>query len=99
MSTYAAIESIVVAVIALVSLFYVLKVIVPGPMQAMRMRVADRLGRTANEGSRLSVLVDRLRVDGASQGCATGCDSGGCNGCSVARHVAPQPARDSANQS
>jgi hypothetical protein len=99
MSTYAAIESIVVAVIALVSVFYALKVIVPGPMQAMRFRVADWLGRTANQGSRLSVLVDRLRVDGASQGCATGCDSGGCNGCSVARRVAPQPARDGANRS
>jgi hypothetical protein len=98
MSTYAAIESIVVAVIALVSVFYALKVIVPGPMQAMRFRVADWLGRTANQGSRLSVLVDKLRVDGASQGCATGCNSG-CNGCSVASRVAPQPARDSANQS
>ena len=98
MSTYAAIESIVVAMIALVSVFYVLKVIVPAPMQAVRIRVADWLGRTANQGSRLSVLVDRLRVDGASQGCATGCDSG-CNGCHVARHVAPQPARDRANQS
>jgi hypothetical protein len=98
MSTYAAIESIVVAVIALVSVFYVLKIIVPGPMQAMRIRVADWLGRTANEGSRLSVLVNRLRVDDASQGCATGCDSG-CNGCHVARRVAPQPARDRANQS
>ncbi len=98
MSTYAAIESIVVAVIALVSVFYALKVIVPGPMKAMRFRAADWLGRTASQGSRLSVLVDRLRVDGASQGCATGCNSG-CNGCSVARRVAPQPARDSANQS
>ncbi len=98
MSTYAAIESIVVAVIALVSAFYVLKVIVPGPLKAMRFRVADWLGRTANQGSRLSVLVDRLRVDGASQGCATGCNSG-CNGCSVASRVAPQSARDSANQS
>ena len=98
MSTYAAIESIVVAVIALVSVFYALKVFVPGLMQAMRFRFADWLGRTANQGSRLSVLVDRLRVDGASKGCATGCNSG-CNGCSVARRVAPQPARDSANQS
>jgi len=98
MSTYAAIESIVVAVVALVSVFYVLKVIVPGPMQAMRFRVADWLGRTANQGSRLSVLADRLRVDGASHGCATGCDSA-CNGCSVASRVARQPARDGANRS
>ena len=98
MSTYAAIESIVVAAIALVSAFYVLKVIVPGPMQAMRIRVADWLGRTANDGSPLNALVDRLRDDGASQGCATGCGSG-CNGCGVARRVAPQPARDGASRS
>jgi len=98
MSTYAAIESIVVAMISLVSAFYVLKVIVPGPMQVVRISVADWLGRTANDGSRLSALVERLRVDDASQGCATGCNSG-CNGCSVASRDAPQPARGGANRS
>ena len=95
MSTYAAIESIVVAVIALVSVFYVLKVFFPGPVQITRMRVADRLSRMASNGSRLSSLAENLRVDGTSRGCATGCGSG-CNGCSVATRAEPLPAGDRA---
>ena len=97
MSTYAAIESIVVAVIALVSAFYVLKIFFPGPMQIVRLRVADRLSRMASHGSRLSSLAASLRVDGASRGCATGCGSG-CNGCSVATRAEPLPARDGAER-
>lgn len=85
MSAYAAIESIVVAVLALVSVFYVLKVMIPGPMHSMRMRIAELLlSRNAGHDSPLSSLAARLRLDGQSGGCASGCESGGCNGCSVA---------------
>lgn len=97
MSTYAAIESIVVAVIAMVSVFYVLKLIVPGPMQIVRMRVADRLSRMANHGGRLSSLAASLRVEGPSRGCATGCGSG-CNGCGITTRAGRLPARDSAER-
>lgn len=97
MSTYAAIESIVVALIALVSMFYVLKIIVPGPMQTIGNRVANRLSRMASHGSRLSSLAASLRVDGPSRGCATGCGSG-CNGCGITTRAGRLPARDSAER-
>jgi hypothetical protein len=97
MSTYAAIESIVVAVLALVSAFYVLKVFAPGPMQFVRMRAADRLSRMASPGSRLGLLAARLRADGPSRGCASGCDSG-CKGCSVASRAGTLPVRDRADR-
>lgn len=97
MSTYAAIESIFVAVIALLSVFHVLKLVVPGSMQIVRMRVADRLSRMSNHGSRLSSLAASLRVDGPSRSCATGCGSG-CNGCGVATRAGPPPARDNAER-
>ena len=82
MSAYAAIESIVVAMLALVSVFYVLKAFAPGPLRNMRVRVADWLSRRAH-GSPLNVLAAKLRAGGPSSGCATGCESG-CNGCGIA---------------
>jgi hypothetical protein len=97
MNIYAAIESVVVAVMALVSVFYVLKLVVPGPMQSIRRRVADRLGRLAGHNRSLRSLADRLRVDGSSGGCATGCESGGCNGCHVASRAAMLSGRDGAD--
>ena len=97
MSTYAAIETIVVAVIALVSLFHVLRIFFPGPVQIVRMRVADRLSRMASHGSRLSSLAEKLRADDSSRGCATGCGSG-CNGCSVATRAEPLPDGDGAER-
>jgi hypothetical protein len=93
MSIYTAIESIVVAVLALVSVFYVLKLIVPGPMQSIRNRLADRLSRMAGHSSALSSLAAQLRVEDPSRDCATGCSSG-CDGCSVAGRAGPLAARD-----
>lgn len=92
MNVYAAIESIVVAVVALVSVFYVLKAFIPGPVQNARVRIADWLSRTAHGGWR-NLLAARLRVDGPSGGCATGCGDG-CNGCSISTRARPLPARD-----
>ncbi len=93
MSAYVAIESIVVAVLALASLFYVLKAFIPGPLNNIRMHAAGWLSRTAHRGSRLNLLATRMRVDGASGGCASGCESG-CNGCGIAARARPQSARD-----
>jgi hypothetical protein len=93
MSIYAAVEFTVVALIALVSLFYVTKAFIPGPMRKVRVRVADWLSRTVHHDSRLNLLAARLRVGGPSSGCATGCDSG-CNGCDIAARAQPQSAGD-----
>ncbi len=91
MSVYAAIESLAVAVLALVSVLYVLKAFMPAPLHNIRVRTAGWLSRTARHGSRLELLASRMRVDSPSGGCATGCESG-CNGCgSSARDL---PARD-----
>ena len=93
MNVYAAIELIVVALLALVSVFYVAKAFIPGPVQKVSVRLADWLGRTAHHGSRLNVLAARLRIDGPSSGCSTDCGSG-CNGCSIAARARPESAGD-----
>lgn len=90
MSVYAAVESIVVAMLALVSVYYVLKVFAPGLLRNLRVRIADWLSRPAHR-SPLNVLATRLRADGPSSGCATGCESG-CNGCGIAARSRSLPA-------
>ena len=59
MSVYAAVESIVVAMLALVSVYYVLKVFAPGLLRNLRVRIADWLSRPAH-GSPLNVLADQV---------------------------------------
>jgi hypothetical protein len=92
MSAYAAIESIVVAMLALASVFYVLKAFAPGLLRKLRLRIADWMSRPAHE-SPLNVLAARLRADGPSSGCATGCESG-CNGCGIASRARSLPAHN-----
>ena len=99
MSIYAAIESVIVLVVALISAYYVLKLIVPGPMRRMRARIAERLSKKAGSGSPLGFLAVRLQEDNEpSAGCATGCESGGCNGCNLATRTDFLSARDSADR-
>ncbi len=99
MSIYAVIESIVVMVVALISAYYVLKLIVPGPMRRMRAHIAQRLRKKAGSGGPLGLLAARLREDNdPSAGCASGCESGGCNGCNLATRTDFLSARDGADR-
>jgi hypothetical protein len=95
MSAYAAVESIIVAVLVLASALIVLNAFFPGPVHRIRVRLAGWVSLATKEGP-LNRFATRLASDGATGGCATSCQSG-CNGCGLAtRVVEPRPVGDDA---
>ncbi len=83
MNLYAVLEPALIALIVAVSLYHVMKLVMPRIVQDARTSVARRLGRGAGAASWRNTLASRMRDVVPENACGAGC-GGGCNGCSVA---------------
>lgn len=79
MSSYAVFETVIVSLVALVSIYQVMKVLLPRTMQRLRASIVNR--RNGGRGDERA-LATGLPDPGASSGCGVGCGSA-CNGCGI----------------
>jgi hypothetical protein len=83
MNVYAFLEPALIALIVAVSLYHVMKLVMPRVLHGARTSVALRLSRGAGAASWRNTLASRMRDVVPENACGAGC-GGGCNGCSVA---------------
>jgi hypothetical protein len=83
MNVYPILEIALIGLIGALSLYQVMKVVMPRVLQGARASVAQRLGRGATAASWRHALAVRVRDAVPEAACGAGC-GGGCNGCSVA---------------
>lgn len=80
MSLYHVVESVLVPLIVLVCALSVAARYMPRTRERATAALAASLGGAQARGWRAR-LVARLAPQAVASGCATGCDSGGCNSC------------------
>lgn len=80
MSLYHVVESVLVPLIVLACALSVASRYMPRTRERVKAALASRLGGARARGWRAR-LVARLAPQAVASGCATGCDSGGCNSC------------------
>lgn len=96
MNVYPILEIAVIGLIGAVSLYHLMKVVMPRALHGARASVAQRLGRGATAASWRHALASRVRDAVPEAACGAGC-GGGCNGCSVAQHAStPVPGDEQA---
>jgi hypothetical protein len=83
MSLYPIFELAMVVLIAAVSLYQAIKVLMPRAVGSARARVALRLSSGAGAAGWRHALAVKVGKEAPQSACDTGCSSG-CNGCSVA---------------
>ena len=92
MSFYSFLETSVILIIGVLSMYQVMNILVPRVTHRMRTSIALRLSRAPGSHWR-SALATRLGGATPASGCSAGC-GGGCNGCSIAARIHPPLAGD-----
>jgi hypothetical protein len=82
MSSYVVFETVIVALVGLVSAYQVIKLLMPRTADGFRASIANALMR-APGGMRLQALATSSPEPGPARGCAVAC-GGGCHGCAIA---------------
>ena len=83
MNLYPVLEAALIGVIGIVSVYHVMKIVMPRFVEGTRASVAQRLGRGAAAASWRHAIASKVRHAAPESACGTGC-GGGCHGCSVA---------------
>ncbi len=83
MSLYPVIEAALIGVIGIVSVYHVIRIVMPRFIEGARASVAQRLGRGVSATSWRYAVASKARHAAPESACGTGCSSG-CHGCSVA---------------
>jgi len=89
---YSYLESALIAVIGIISIYYAAKLLMPRLVHGVRVSIAQRLDRSP-EGSWRHKTAARVRGAASSGGCGSGCSSG-CSNCGLATQVHPPLAGD-----